>query len=160
MKRQVILCIDDEVIVLDALKEQLQQSFGKEIIIEIAEDAEEAIEIFEELLSEDMEFPIIIADFIMPGMKGDELLTMFHQKSPLTKKIMLTGQASLEGVSNAVNRANLYRYISKPWDKDDLLLTIKEAIISFNQESIIKKQNEELLELNLNLEKNLSSVTE
>jgi signal transduction histidine kinase len=160
MKQQVILCIDDEIIVLDALKEQLQQGFGNEIIIEVAENGEEAIEIFNELLGEDMEFPVIIADFIMPGMKGDSLLESFHKRSPLTKTIMLTGQASIEGVSNAVNKANLYRYISKPWDKDDLLLTIREAIISFNQEYIIKKQNEELLELNIGLEKKVEERTQ
>lgn len=160
MKQQVILCIDDEVIVLDAIKEQLQQGFGREIIIEIAESGEEAIEIFNDMLSEGMEFPVIIADFIMPGMKGDSLLETFHKKSPLTKKIMLTGQASIEGVSNAVNKANLYRYISKPWDKEDLVLTIREAIISFNQEYIIKKQNEELLELNLSLEKKVEERTQ
>ncbi|MBN2484659.1 MAG: hybrid sensor histidine kinase/response regulator [Bacteroidales bacterium] len=159
MKQQVILCVDDEVIVLDALKEQLQQVFGKEIIVEIAESADEALDIFDEFLAEKMVFPVVIADFIMPGMNGDEFLAMLHKKSPLTKKIMLTGQASLEGVSNAVNNANLYRFISKPWDKDDLLLTIREAIISFNQEAIIKNQNEELLELNLNLEKKVEERT-
>jgi two-component system sensor histidine kinase/response regulator len=160
MKQQVILCVDDEVIVLDALKEQLQQSFGKDLIIEIAESSDEAIEIFNDMVEDNMEFPVIIADFIMPGMNGDELLTTFHKKSPLTKKIMLTGQASLQGVGNAVNHANLYRFISKPWDKSDLILTIREAIISFNQESIIKIQNEELLELNLNLEKKVEERTQ
>jgi two-component system, sensor histidine kinase and response regulator len=160
MKQQVILCVDDEVIVLDSLKEQLQQSFGKDIIVEIAESSDEALEIFDEMIEEGMEFPVIVADFIMPGMNGDELLTQFHKKSPLTKTIMLTGQASIQGVGNAVNHANLYRYISKPWDKDDLLLTIREAIISYNQESIIKYQNQELLELNLNLEKKVEERTQ
>jgi two-component system, sensor histidine kinase and response regulator len=160
MKQQVILCVDDEVIVLNAIKEQLQQGFGNNIIIEIAESGEEALEIYNEFSAEGMEFPVIIADFIMPGMKGDNLLENFHKKSPLTKKIMLTGQASIEGVSNALNKANLYRYISKPWDRDDLVLTIKEAIISFNQENIIKRQNEELLELNLSLEKKVEERTQ
>lgn len=160
MKQQVILCVDDEVIVLNAIKEQLQQSFGREIIIEVAESADEALEIFNELLLEGMEFPVVLADFIMPGTRGDEFLSAFHKKSPLTKTIMLTGQASIEGVGNAVNRANLYRYISKPWDKEDLVLTIREAIVSFNQESIIKAQNAELLELNLSLEKKVEERTQ
>ena len=138
MSERAILCIDDESIVLDALKEQLQKEFTGEFLIEVAENGEEALEIFNELTGEGFDIPVVIADFIMPGMNGDELLTVFHKKSPLTKKIMLTGQASLQGVGNAVNHANLYRFISKPWDKHDLMLTIREAIISYNQESIIK----------------------
>lgn len=152
MSQQVIICVDDEVIVLDALREQLQQEFGDEVLVEIAESGEEALEVYDELLEEGMEIPVIIADFIMPGMKGDDFLSQMHQKSPQTKKIMLTGQASLEGVSNAVNHADLYRFISKPWDKADLILTIKEAIKGYNQGETIRKQNIELKELNSGLE--------
>ena len=78
----------------------------------------------------------------------------------MSKKILLTGQASIEGVSNAVNRANLYRFISKPWEKDDLILTLKEALKSFDQDKTIIRQNEELLELNANLEKKVEQRTE
>ncbi len=159
MNRQVILCVDDEVIVLDALKEQLQQEFGNEILIEIAEGGNECLDIFDELVSDGYEVPIVIADFIMPGMKGDDLLSQIHKKSSSTRKVMLTGQASLEGVSNAVNRAALYRYISKPWDKEDLFLTIREALKSFNQEKTIINQNVELVELNAGLEKKVEQRT-
>lgn len=159
MSQQVIICVDDEVIVLDALREQLQQEFGDEVLIEIAESGEEALEVYDELLEEGMEIPVIIADFIMPGMKGDDLLSQMHKKSPESKKIMLTGQASLEGVSNAVNNADLYRYISKPWDKADLILTIKEAIKGYNQGETIRKQNKELKELNIGLEAKVEERT-
>ena len=152
MSQKVILCVDDEIIVLDALTEQLHKAFGTEYIIEIAESGEEALDIFDELTEEGMEFPVIIADFIMPIMKGDELLERIHQKSPLSKKIMLTGQASLEGVSNAVNKADLYRYINKPWDKNDMIMTIKEAIKSYDLEHTILEKNKELSQLNECLE--------
>jgi signal transduction histidine kinase len=62
-------------------------------------------------------------------------------------------------VSNAVNKANLYRYISKPWDKNDLILTIREAIRSFEQEKTITGQNIELKELNISLEKKVDQRT-
>jgi two-component system, sensor histidine kinase and response regulator len=152
MGERVILCIDDEPIVLDSLKEQIQQGFQGDFLIETAESGDEALEIFDELTENGTEIPIIIADFIMPGMKGDALLTKIHDLKPKSKKILLTGQASLEGVSNAVNKANLYRFISKPWEKDDLILTLKEALKSFEQDKTILRQNEELLELNANLE--------
>jgi two-component system, sensor histidine kinase and response regulator len=159
MSQQVIICVDDEAIVLEALREQLQQEFGDGLLVEIAESGEEALEVYDELLEEGMEIPVIIADFIMPGMKGDDLLEQMHLKSSESKKIMLTGQASLEGVSNAVNKAELYRYISKPWDKSDLILTIKEAIKSFNQGETIRKQNTELRELNIGLESKVAERT-
>jgi len=160
MNERVILCIDDESIVLDALKEQILKGFEGEFMVEIAESGDEALEIFDELLEEGAEVPIIIADFIMPGMKGDALLTKIHSLKPAAKKILLTGQASIEGVGNAINQADLYRFITKPWEKDDLILTIKEALKSYEQEKTILKQNEELRELNVNLEKKVEQRTQ
>lgn len=159
MSNQVILCIDDESIVLDSLKEQIQQGFGGGLQVEIAESGDEALEIFDELMEDDFEIPVVIADFIMPGMKGDVLLEKIHSKNPDTKKILLTGQASVEGVGNALNRADLYRFISKPWEKQDLILTIKEALKSYDQDKTIVTQNEELKELNTNLEKKVEQRT-
>jgi two-component system sensor histidine kinase/response regulator len=144
MAEKVILCIDDESIVLDSLK---------------AESGDEALEILDELIGEGKEIQIVIADFIMPGMKGDALLSKIHGQKPAAKKILLTGQASIEGVSNAVNNANLYRFISKPWEKDDLILTLREAVKSFEQDETILRQNEELLELNASLEKKVEERT-
>ncbi len=160
MSNQVILCIDDESIVLDSLKEQIQQGFSGELQVEVAESGDEALEIFDELLEDDFEIPVVVADFIMPGMKGDALLEKIHGVQPASKKILLTGQASLEGISNAVNKANLYRFISKPWEKHDLILTIKEALKSYDQDKTIVIQNEELRELNTNLEKKVEQRTQ
>jgi two-component system sensor histidine kinase/response regulator len=157
-KRDIILCIDDEVIVLDSLKEQLQSEYN-DYMIEVAESGEEAMEIINELIEDKVELPIVIADFIMPGMKGDKLLEKIHALLPNTKNILLTGQASIEGVSYAVNKANLYRFIPKPWDKEDLILTIKEALRSYDQEKTIIRQNIELKELNATLEKKVELRT-
>jgi len=159
MSERVILCIDDESIVLDALKEQIQKEFTGEFLVEVAESGNEAMEIFEELMGEGYEIPVVIADFIMPGMKGDALLQKIHSIRPAAKKILLTGQASIEGISNAINKADLYRFIAKPWEKDDLILTIKEALKSFDQEKTILQQNEELMELNAGLEKKVEQRT-
>jgi two-component system sensor histidine kinase/response regulator len=159
MAEKVILCIDDESIVLDSLKEQIQQGFKGDYIVETAESGDEALEILDELIGEGKEIQIVIADFIMPGMKGDALLSKIHGQKPAAKKILLTGQASIEGVSNAVNNANLYRFISKPWEKDDLILTLREAVKSFEQDETILRQNEELLELNASLEKKVEERT-
>ena len=57
------------------------------------------------------------------------------------------------------NHGNLYRFISKPWEKDDLMLTLREALKSYDQEATIHQQNEELKELNASLEKKVEERT-
>lgn len=152
MSKQIILCVDDEEIILNALQEQLTSTFGDEFEVETSDSGEDALEYIKELTSEGLSVPIVISDYIMPGMKGDELLKEVHRISPESLKILLTGQASIEGIANAINSAKLYRYIAKPWDKDDLVLTVKEALKAFLLELKIRKQNEELKELNASLE--------
>ncbi len=160
MKKPVILCIDDERFVLNSLKTELKEEFGNKHTITIAETPEEALEIFMELVNEKVEVPLIISDYIMPNIKGDELLKRFHELSPRSLKIMLTGQATTEGVTNAVNWARLYRYIAKPWESKDLNLTVKEAIKSFYQEIKLEKQNEELKKMNEILEYRVQERTQ
>ncbi|WP_167608665.1 hybrid sensor histidine kinase/response regulator [Maribellus sediminis] len=159
MKKRVILCIDDEEIILQALEEQLKNIFGKEYEIETSDSGDDAIEFFRELTEEGIHVPVVISDYIMPGKKGDEVLKEIHQLSPGSLKILLTGHADFDGISNAINNAQLYRYIAKPWDKDDLVLTVKEAIKSFLQEAKIRKQNKELIKLNASLEEKVKERT-
>ena len=92
---------------------------------------EDALSLLEDLLEEGCELALVICDYIMPQMAGDEVLKEIHQSSPNTLGIMLTGQATLEGISNAINTANLYRFISKPWNPADLQLTVREALNSY-----------------------------
>jgi signal transduction histidine kinase len=160
MNKQVILCIDDEEIILQAIEEQLANVFGEEYVIETSDSGEDALIFFREMMADGIRVPVVITDYIMPGMKGDELLKEIHALSPGSLKILLTGQASIEGISNAINNAQLYRFIAKPWDKNDLVLTVKEAIKSFLQEQKIRKQNEELLVLNASLEEKVKQRTE
>jgi len=134
MAKPIILCVDDEKIVLDSLRSELKSQFGSEYSVEIAESGEEAIDIFNEIVKKGKEIPLIISDYIMPKMKGDELLQTIKEKRPQTLCIMLTGQATIEGVTNAINKAGLYRYISKPWETNDMILTVTEALKSYNKD--------------------------
>ena len=110
MSKPVIICVDDEPTILDSLKIQLKKAIGDEYIIETAEGGEDALELLAELLEEEQEVALVISDYIMPDIKGDELLKRIHAISPKTLKIMLTGQADVEAVGNAINYAKLYRY--------------------------------------------------
>jgi response regulator RpfG family c-di-GMP phosphodiesterase len=134
VKTPVIVCVDDEKTILNSLQMELMDELGDQYLIETAESGIEALEIIEELLAEGIELPLVISDQIMPSMKGDELLTQVHAITPKTLTILLTGQADAEAVGRAVNSANLYRYIHKPWEYTDLHLTVTEALKSYFQE--------------------------
>jgi len=151
MSRQVIICVDDEKTVLRSLKAELQEAVGNDYTIEIAEGGEEALELIEELLEEGDEVLLIISDHIMPDMKGDELLKQAHIISPKSIKIMLTGQADIGAIANAINSANLYRYITKPWQSEDLKLTVREALNSYLQAQQLAQQNAQLQQMNQEL---------
>ena len=141
MKKPVIICVDDEKIVLTSLKSQLQHHLGSSYQIELAESAEETLELIAELQEDALEVPLIIADYVMPGMYGDELLVKVKELLPATLSIMLTGQATAEAVGEAVNRAGLFRYISKPWHEKDFLLTVGTALDSYHQKQEIQRRS-------------------
>lgn len=154
--RPIIVCIDDEWTILKSLGEQLKRNFGKAYDIEFAHSSEEALLLCAELTSENRDIALIISDQKMPGLAGDALLIQLHTLYPKTLKIMLTGQADADSVGNVVNRAALYRYIRKPWDEADLILTISEALRRFQQEQLLLNQNELLKEANAKLESSVS----
>jgi signal transduction histidine kinase len=150
MKNLAIICVDDEGVVLDSLKEQLRRNLGDSYsyLIEVADTGEDALDIIAELRDDDIQVALIISDQIMPGMKGDELLIKVHDQYPDILKILLTGQASADAVGKIVNQANLYRYIAKPWDETDLCLTVTEALRRFQQDVQLAEQNYALREAN------------
>lgn len=139
-----IICVDDEPMVLDSLREQFERQFGAALDVEVAQDAAEALELVEELQEAGVSVPVVISDHIMPGMKGDELLVRLKDILPDARKILLTGQAGLEAVGRAVNEAGLYRYIAKPWDRADLALTVRGAVDGYQTEVTVRRQRERL----------------
>jgi len=153
MNIPVIICVDDERTILSSLQIELMNALKDEYLIETAESGKDALEMVEELLKEGTELPLVISDQLMPGMKGDELLKKIHAIAPKTLKILLTGQANISAVGNAINHANLYRYIAKPWEPTDLLITVKKAIQSYFQEQA-------LVQFYANLEKKVAERTQ
>jgi diguanylate cyclase (GGDEF)-like protein/PAS domain S-box-containing protein len=154
--KPAIVCVDDDPIVLASLGEQLSRSLGAEYDIELASGAVDALDLFFTLQEEGVEIPVVISDQWMPEISGAQLLAQIHQLYPKTLTILLTGQSNVEDVLKAVNTANLYRYIPKPWDQTDLMLTVKEALRAYFQEREILAQRQALFEANHQLEKSLS----
>jgi response regulator RpfG family c-di-GMP phosphodiesterase len=120
MSRGIIICVDDEMNVLVSLRQQLSRILDGEYAIELAQSGEEALSLFAELDLEQIEVALIICDQTMSEMSGVELLSKLHAQSPKTMKILLTGVASLHDAIDGINHANLYRYITKPWNETDL----------------------------------------
>jgi CheY-like chemotaxis protein len=123
-----ILCVDDEMLVLDSLKEQLRRRFGSRYLYETASDAHEAWEVIDELCGDGIDILIIVSDWLMPGMKGDEFLAQVHKKYPKIVTVLLTGQADAAAVERARRDANLYACLAKPWCEAELARVIESAL--------------------------------
>lgn len=128
MNSGVLLCVDDEIIVLTALKDQLHRAFGSSFVIEVAESAEEGLELLDELADDGHTLLVIVSDWLMPGMKGDEFLIQAHRRFPSVVKIMLSGQAESGAVDRARREAALHDFLAKPWDAEALVESINEGL--------------------------------
>ena len=148
MNRIAIICVDDEEIILSSLEKQLKRGLGNNYDIELASSGDAALLLCAELAAEGIDVAVVICDQIMPRMSGDEFLVKLHAAYPKTLKILLTGQADADSVGNIVNAAALYRYITKPWDETDLILTVKEALRRYGQEQQLARQNMVLKQTN------------
>jgi two-component system chemotaxis response regulator CheY len=166
MKKEVVVCVDDEEGVLRVLRAQLGARFGHECQVLTARSGDEAVALFDELEREGEAIAVVIADQIMPGMKGVELLEIVDRRLPATTKILLTGQAGLDAVIDGINRAHLNQYVSKPWDETHLLLAVENLLRQYrlvheNQQLIasLSAKNQALLEMNRELEAKIHERT-
>lgn len=130
MEKPIIICVDDETVILKSLQIEIENAFADHCIYEFAESGKEALEILDELAGSDDHLPIIVivSDWLMPDMKGDDFLIKVHDKYPNVIKIMLTGQADQSAIENAQRNANLYGCLSKPWKPEELINILKRAM--------------------------------
>jgi CheY-like chemotaxis protein len=129
---KAILCVDDERIVLVSLRDQISKHFGDLYQYEVAESADEAWEVIEELCNDDIKVLVIVSDWLMPGMRGDEFLIQVHQRFPSIVTVLLTGHADEAAIERARQHANLHAYISKPWAEEHPIDIIHSGIRKFD----------------------------
>lgn len=124
--------MDDERDVLDSVVMDLE---GLESLfpIEAASSAAEAHEILQEIKQQGDRIGLIICDHVMPLKNGSDLLIEIHKDSEnkSIRKILLTGQAGLTDTIEAINKAKITHFISKPWDKENLLSVVKRELSNF-----------------------------
>jgi len=128
MSDAAILCVDDEASILRALKDQLKRCFGNQYLYEFAQSAEEAWIVIDELKEEDVKILLIVSDWLMPKVRGDEFLAQVHERFPQIVTVMLTGQADEAAIERAQQQANLYACIRKPWTEIELQHVIDTAL--------------------------------
>lgn len=154
-----VLAVDDEPNILAALR-RLFRATGWRILT--AGHAEEALAL---LATEPVD--AVLSDMRMPGMDGVQLLERVSQGWPRTARLLLTGQSDLSSTIAAINRGRLHRYITKPWNDDELLLTLRQVAQGQQLEAekqaleqLTQQQNDELKALNAGLEARVASRTE
>lgn len=128
MSNSAILCVDDEPFVLESIKEQLKRRFGDRYVYEVAESVDEAWEVIEELQDSQIKVLVIVSDWLMPGIKGDEFLIKVHQRFQDVVTVMLTGQADESAIERAKREGNLYACLHKPWKEEELTEVISSAL--------------------------------
>lgn len=128
MTKSAILCVDDETIILDCLKEQLRRRFGERYLYESATSAPDAWSVIDELFEDGIDILIIVSDWLMPGIKGDEFLAQVHRRFPRIVTVMLTGQADEGAIERARREANLHACLHKPWSEDELAAVIVSGL--------------------------------
>ena len=128
MNKKAILCVDDEAIILMSIKQELKNHFKTRFLYETALNAEEALEIVNDLTDEGVTLILVISDWLMPGMKGDEFLRKIRNINPDIKTMMITGHAAKDALE-AVEKENLAdRILIKPWRNSQLISAVEEII--------------------------------
>jgi response regulator RpfG family c-di-GMP phosphodiesterase len=117
----VIAIVDDEEMVLTSLRSFLL--LETEYQVETFSSPNEAISFLKE-----QPLDLVISDYLMPGMNGIEFLLEIKKLHPFATRILLTGYADKENAIKAINDVGLYQYVEKPWNNDDLKITIQNGL--------------------------------
>jgi len=132
MKRIVILCVEDEAEVRDAVLRDLTP-FKPLMRIEAAESVDEARTVMDECAAEGDPIGLILCDHLMPGVRGVDFLIALQQDEhyATTRKVLITAQAGLDDTVRAVNEARLHYYIAKPWKAEELQTVVRDQLTEF-----------------------------
>jgi response regulator RpfG family c-di-GMP phosphodiesterase len=126
-KKGVILFVDDEFYVLQTLKAILRRDFLEYHLL-LAQGGADAMKMLEEIPSEERSQLIVFSDWLMPGIKGDELLVMIAEKYPHTINFLLSGMINQEPSKDVFEKGKIKQIIQKPWDNSQLVELIKSSI--------------------------------
>ena len=154
-----VLLVDDEENILASLRRLM---LDEEFEVLTANSGREGLA----LLETETDIGLIISDQRMPAMTGVEFLMQARQLAPEALRILLTGYADINATIDAINKGGASRYITKPWNDEDLLQTVRDAVQKYLliQENrrlaqVVNRQNEELKEWNSRLKERVLGQT-
>ncbi|MBP5122846.1 HD domain-containing phosphohydrolase [Pseudomonas protegens] len=157
-RRPEILLVDSQEVILQRLQQLLSPL---PYTLHFARDATQALQ-----LLASREVDLVISAAHLPQMDGPTLLARIHQQYPSTTRILLTGDPDLKLIAKAINEGEIYRYLSKPWDDQELLQALRQALEHQHSErerlrlqDLAQQQNAELKALNTLLEKRVAART-
>lgn len=125
-----VLCVDDEASILRALSWLLKKEFH----VVTAQSAREGLE-----LIRDDEFDVVISDQRMPEMCGVEFLNQVKTQAPRAMRILLTGYSDLQSVLRSVNESEIFRFVTKPWDVEELPAIVAEAVAIAKGQTVVEQ---------------------
>lgn len=153
-----VLCVDDEPNILSSLR-RLFRPCGYRVLV--AESGAQGLEV---LRAEPVD--LVISDMRMPHMDGAQFLKAVREGWPDAVRILLTGYADVSSTIEAINQGQIYRYITKPWTDEDMVLTVRQALETRalqrdkeRLETLTREQNESLRQLNESLEAKVQERT-
>lgn len=138
-----VLFVDDEIFNLSSFR----ANFRKDFNVFLADSAEQAYEVLNE-----NEIHVVISDHRMPGKTGVEFLSSLIVKHPASIRILLTGCSDVDIIVNAINQGQVYRYMTKPWDKEEVTSTVMGAFEIYKSQQHAHLIKESLEETNKQLE--------
>ncbi|MEN3111132.1 HD domain-containing phosphohydrolase [Uliginosibacterium paludis] len=154
-----ILLVDDEPNVLSSLRRMLRPAG---YAVRAANSGDEALTLLAERPAD-----LVISDMRMPGMNGATLLTEVRRRWPDSRRLLLTGYAEVASAIAAINEGGIHRYVSKPWNDEELLAIVRQSLEHAGLkrehdrlEALTREQNEALRELNATLEERVRQRTE
>lgn len=156
--RPVLLAVDDEPSVLSALRRLFRPQGWNTLQATSGAAALEMLDV--------QHVDVVISDMRMPEMDGAQLLEEVRKRHPDTMRVLLTGYADIQSTVAAINRGEVHRYISKPWDDQDLVMVVRDALTRRGLErqnkelqALTEQQNAALREANLSLEQRVAART-
>nr|WP_315446741.1 HD domain-containing phosphohydrolase [uncultured Pseudomonas sp.] len=157
-RRPKVLLVDDEESILNSLRRLLR---GQPYDVLLATSGAQALEMLQTQAVD-----LVMSDARMPNMDGASLLALVRERHPAAVRIMLTGYADPSAIIKAINDGQIHRYISKPWNDEELLLILRQSLEHQHSEQerqrleqVTRVQNDQLKLLNSTLEKHVAART-
>jgi len=154
-----VLLVDDEPNILKALRRLLLSVEGYEV--RVASSAAEGLHLLEQAPA-----AVVVSDQRMPEVTGAEFLEQVKKRWPETVRILLTGYADIEASIAAINQGEIFRYLTKPWDENEFLTTVRDAaqrywLVQENKRlnGVVARQNVELQQWNARLKQRVLDQT-